>query len=69
MDTFNQKLSSQWKDTANLVLGLWLAVSPWALSYAGGTTPAWNAHIAGVIIRRRRSAGSTTPRSRCRNRG
>jgi SPW repeat len=50
MATLNQKLSSQWKDTANLVLGLWLAVSPWALSYAGATTPAWNAHIAGVII-------------------
>jgi hypothetical protein len=30
MDTFNQKLSSQWKDTSNLVLGLWLAVLPWA---------------------------------------
>jgi hypothetical protein len=50
MDTFNQKLSSQWKDTSNLVLGLWLAVSPWALSYAEATTPAWNAHIVGVII-------------------
>ena len=50
MATFNQKLSSQWKDTANLVLGLWLVVSPWTLSYAGATTPAWNAHIVGVII-------------------
>ena len=50
MATLNQKLSSQWKDTANLVLGLWLAVSPWALSYAAAATPAWNAHIVGVII-------------------
>jgi SPW repeat len=50
MATFNQKLSSQWKDTANLVLGLWLAVSPWALSYAGTATPAWNAHIVGLIV-------------------
>jgi hypothetical protein len=50
MATFNHRLSSQWKHTANLVLGLWLAVSPWALTYAGASTPAWNAHIVGVII-------------------
>jgi hypothetical protein len=37
MATFNHKLSSQWKHTANLVLGLWLAVSPWALTYAGAS--------------------------------
>jgi hypothetical protein len=50
METFNEKLTAQWKDTANLVLGLWLAISPWALSYAGEAGPAWNAHIVGVII-------------------
>lgn len=50
MATFNEKLTLQWKDAANLVLGLWLAISPWALSYAGEPKPAWNAHIVGVII-------------------
>jgi hypothetical protein len=34
----------------NLVLGVWLAVSPWALSYASQSTPAWNAHAVGVVI-------------------
>ena len=50
MLTWTEKLKDQWKDAANLVFGIWLAVSPWALSYAGETTPAWNAHAVGVII-------------------
>ena len=50
MATFNEKLTMQWKDVGNLVLGLWLGISPWALSYAGEVKPAWNAHIVGVII-------------------
>src|SRR5438552_17306235 len=50
MATFNDKLSTQWKDAGNLMLGLWLIVSPWALSYAGATRPAWNAHIVGIVI-------------------
>lgn len=50
MATLNEKLTQQWKDAANLVLGLWLAVSPWVLSYAGEATPAWNAHIVGAVI-------------------
>jgi SPW repeat len=44
------KLTAFWQDTANLVLGIWLAVSPWILLYAGQTAPAWNAHIVGVVI-------------------
>jgi hypothetical protein len=50
MATLNEKLTTQWKDAANLVLGIWLAVSPWAFSYAGEAKPAWNAHVVGVII-------------------
>lgn len=50
MTTLTGKLKDQWKDVGNLLLGVWLAVSPWALSYAGETTPAWNAHVVGVII-------------------
>jgi hypothetical protein len=50
MARLGEKLTQQWKDAANLMLGLWLAVSPWALSYAGEATPAWNAHIVGAII-------------------
>ena len=50
MSIVNDNLGAQWKDGGNLVLGLWLAVSPWALSYAFEATPAWNAHIVGVVI-------------------
>jgi SPW repeat len=50
MATLNEKLTLQWKDAANLVLGLWLAISPWALFYAGEPGAAWNAHTVGVII-------------------
>jgi hypothetical protein len=50
MATWNEKLTIQWKDAGNLFLGLWLAVSPWALSYAHEATPAWNAHVVGVVI-------------------
>jgi hypothetical protein len=50
MTTFKEKLTTQWMDAGNLVLGIWLAVSPWALGYAAEATPAWNAHIVGVII-------------------
>lgn len=50
MTTLNERLTTQWKDAGNLVLGIWLAVSPWALSYSGEAAPAWNAHIVGVIV-------------------
>jgi len=40
----------RWQDGANLVLGLWLFVSPWVLSYWG--TPKWNACAlgAGIVV-------------------
>lgn len=40
--------SRRWQDWANLVLGAWLFVSPWALSYDG--IAAWNAHGVGVGV-------------------
>ena len=44
-------VTRRWQDWANLILGSWLFVSPWALAYIG-TTAAWNAHImgAGVVL-------------------
>lgn len=44
-------IAGRWQDWANLVLGSWLFVSPWALDYAG-TTAAWNAHGmgAGIVV-------------------
>jgi hypothetical protein len=50
MTDFNDKLATQWNDASNLVLGVWLAISPWVLSYASHTAAAWNAHAVGVIV-------------------
>jgi hypothetical protein len=50
MPTLNDRLMTHWRDVANLVLGLWLAISPWALAYMTEARPAWNALIIGVII-------------------
>jgi hypothetical protein len=40
--------SRRWQDWANLVLGAWLFVSPWALGYGG--IAAWNAHAVGFGV-------------------
>jgi len=50
MSTLIDRLATHWRDAANLILGLWLAISPWALSYAMEAIPTWNALIVGVII-------------------
>jgi len=39
-----------WQDPANLALGLWLVISPWALSYQTETYALWNALILGVLV-------------------
>lgn len=49
MDT-RKRLMAQWKDVVNLVLGLWLIVSPWALTFAADRRPMWNASVIGLII-------------------
>jgi hypothetical protein len=48
----DEGLPAQWQDALNLMLGIWLAVSPWALGYSDGThqLAAWNAHATGVAI-------------------
>jgi hypothetical protein len=46
----DEKLPTQWQDTLNLMLGIWLAVSPWILPYADQQVPAWNARVAGLAI-------------------
>lgn len=50
MATFNEKLTHHWRDGANLILGIWLAISPWALSYMAEADAAWNAAVVGVVI-------------------
>ena len=39
-----------WQDPVNLVLGVWMIVSPWVLRYQAETTPTGNAVILGVLI-------------------
>lgn len=50
MTRLNENLAAQWKDDANLVLGLWLIGSPWALGFAAQQTVAWNAWAVGAGI-------------------
>ncbi|MBI2718246.1 MAG: SPW repeat protein [Rhizobiales bacterium] len=46
----NVKISDQWKDVVNLVLGLWLVVSPWVLNYVTTPNAAWSAWAVGAVI-------------------
>lgn len=50
MSNLQTKVTAAWQDAVNLVLGIWLAVSPYVLSFADQTTPAWNAHVVGIVI-------------------
>jgi SPW repeat len=50
MPALGDRLTTHWRDVVNLILGLWLVISPWALAYMMETIPMWNAIIVGVII-------------------
>jgi SPW repeat len=50
MMDIRKTLAAQWKDAVNLVLGLWLIVSPWVLHFATDRAPLWNASAVGLII-------------------
>jgi len=46
---------TRWQDGANMVLAIWLFISPWVLQFAytgagGGTVAAWDAWALGVIV-------------------
>jgi hypothetical protein len=40
---------TSWQDWSELVLGLWLLVTPWAVG-PGGAVPEWNAWILGAAV-------------------
>lgn len=43
--------SRRWQDWINLLLGIWLFISPWAMRYSDTAgAAAWNAWILGVAI-------------------
>ena len=39
-----------WQDPVNLILGVWMLISPWVLGYQGETTAMWNAVVLGILI-------------------
>jgi len=41
---------AQWEDWINLLLGVWLFVSPWIFGYATTPPAAWNSWIVGVLF-------------------
>lgn len=46
-----KRVARRWQDDVNLVLGVWLFLSPWLLLYgAEQATAAWNAHVVGIVI-------------------
>ena len=54
--------ANNWQDWANLVLAIWLFISPWVLNFAGGANAgvggsatvgadaSWNAWVLGAIV-------------------
>lgn len=41
-------LTRRWQHSANLVLGIWLFVSPWILQFMVNELGMWNAFVLGV---------------------
>lgn len=41
---------AEWEEWANLVLGLWLVVSPWLLGFATNMTVTWTHLVMGVLV-------------------
>lgn len=39
-----------WQDPVNLILGIWMLISPWVLGYQGETSAMWNAVVLGILI-------------------
>ena len=50
MSDVRKVLAHRWQDAINLLLGIWLIVSPWALLEAATGAAAVNAWVLGVII-------------------
>lgn len=41
---------NRWQDWAKVILGLWLAATPWILGYSGLTGALWSGLISGLIV-------------------
>jgi SPW repeat-containing protein len=47
---FALNLRTIWEEWVNLALGVWMIISPWALSYSGNATARDDAVIVGIIV-------------------
>lgn len=47
---FALNLHTLWEEWVNLVLGIWMIISPWALSYSANATARDDAVVVGVIV-------------------
>ena len=50
MTDISKTLKENWQDSVNIVLGLWLVISPWILQFAGLQTALGNAIVVGALI-------------------
>lgn len=51
MEVIVDTTTKRWQDGGNLLLGVWLFLSPWAMNYAAGMPlSAWNATLLGAAI-------------------
>lgn len=41
---------AEWEDWINLVLGVWLFLSPWFFGYTNMRSIAWNSYIVGALV-------------------
>jgi hypothetical protein len=39
-----------WEEWVNVVLGVWLVISPWVLGFSSLATAMWNAVIIGIVV-------------------
>ncbi|MBS76685.1 SPW repeat protein [Variovorax sp.] len=44
------KQVKHWQDPVNVVLGVWLVVSPWVLGFQGHALAMWGAIITGLVL-------------------
>ncbi len=43
-------MTTRWQDWAELILGIWLFISPWLLNYSNVSAAATNAYVLGIAI-------------------
>jgi SPW repeat len=50
MSNFWKTATERWQDSLNVVLGVWLILSPWILGFASTPAAMWNAVLIGLVI-------------------